>query len=86
MKDMSLFVEKNVNIDVMLQLECHTNIFRTMIMMMLKDYDFSSCESSDDVMSKFDEYVELADQQKHNNSIVKRYIDDLNIMKLRGLE
>lgn len=35
MKDMSLFVEKNVNVDLMLQLECHTNIFRTMIMMML---------------------------------------------------
>lgn len=86
MKDMSLFVEKNVNIDVMLQLECHTNIFRTMIMMMLKDYDFSTCENSDDVMSKFDEYAELADQQKHSNSMVKRYIDDLNIMKLRGLE
>lgn len=86
MKDMSLFVEKNVNIDAMLQLECHTNIFRTMIMMMLKDYDFSTCENSDDVMSKFDEYAELADQQKHSNSMVKRYIDDLNIMKLRGLE
>ena len=86
MKDMSLFVEKNVNVDAMLQLECHTNIFRTMIMMMLKDYDFSSCESSDDVMSKFDEYAELTDQQKHSNSMVKRYIDDLNIMKLRGLE
>jgi len=86
MKDMSLFVEKNVNIDVMLQLECHTNIFRTMIMMMLKDYDFSTCENSDDVMSKFDEYAELADQQKHSNSMVKRYIDELNIMKLRGLE
>lgn len=86
MKDMSLFVEKNVNIDVMLQLECHTNIFRTMIMMMLKDYDFSTCENSDDVMSKFDEYAELADQQKHSNSMVKRYTDDLNIMKLRGLE
>lgn len=86
MKDMSLFVEKNVNVDVMLQLECHTNIFRTMIMMMLKGYDFSSCDSSDDVMRKFDEYTELADQQKHNNSIVKRYIDELNITKLRGLE
>lgn len=86
MKDMSLFVEKNVNVGVMLQLECHTNIFRTMIMMMLKDYDFSTCENSDDVMSKFDEYAELADQQKHSNSMVKRYIDELNIMKLRGLE
>ena len=86
MKDLSLFVEKNVNVDVMLQLECHTNIFRTMIMMMLKDYDFSTCENSDDVMSKFDEYAELADQQKHSNSMVKRYIDELNIMKLRGLE
>lgn len=86
MKDMSLFVEKNVNIDAMLQLECHTNIFRTMIMMMLKDYDFSTCENSDDVMSKFDEYAELADQQKHSNSMVKRYIDELNLMKLRGLE
>lgn len=86
MKDMSLFVEKNVNVDVMLQLNCHHQIFRTMIMMMLKDYDFSTCESSDDVMSKFDEYAELVDQQKHSYSIVKRYIDDLNIMKLRGLE
>lgn len=86
MKDVSLLVEKNVNVDVMLQLECHTNIFRTMIMMMLKDYDFSTCENSDDVMSKFDEYAELADQQKHSNSMVKRYIDELNIMKLRGLE
>ena len=55
-------------------------------MMMLKDYDFSTCENSDDVMSKFDEYAELADQQKHSNSMVKRYIDELNIMKLRGLE
>lgn len=86
MKDMSLFVEKNVNIDVMLQLECHTNIFRTMIMMMLKDYDFSTCENSDDVMSKFDEYTELANKKDRNTYIVKRYIDDLNIMKLRGLE
>lgn len=80
MKDVSLFVEKNVNVDVMLQLECHTNIFRTMIMMMLKDYDFSTCENSDDVMSKFDEYAELANKKDHNTYMVKRYIDDLNIV------
>lgn len=86
MKDMSLFVEKNVNIDVMLQLECHTNIFRTMIMMMLKDYDFSTCENSDDVMFVFDTYVEIANKKDRNTCMVKRYIDDLNIMKLRGLE
>lgn len=86
MKDMSLFVEKNVNIDVMLQLECHTNIFRTMIMMMFNDYDFSTCENSDDVMSKFDTYVEIANKKDRNTYMVKRYIDDLNIMKLRGLE
>lgn len=86
MKDMSLFVEKNVNVDVMLQLECHTNIFRTMIMMMLKDYDFSTCENSDDVMFVFDMYVEIANKKDRNTYTVKRYIDDLNIMKLRGLE
>lgn len=86
MKDMSLFVEKNVNIDVMLQLECHTNIFRTMIIMMLKDYDFSTCENSDDVMFVFDMYVEITNKKDRNHYIVKRYIDDLNIMKLRGLE
>lgn len=86
MKDMSLFVEKNVNIDIMLQLECHTNIFRTMIMMMLKDYDFSTCENSDDVMFVFDTYVEIANKKDRNTYMVKRYIDDLNIMKLRGLE
>lgn len=86
MKDMSLFVEKNVNVDVMLQLECHTNIFRTMIMMMLKDYDFSTCENSDDVMFVFDTYVEIANKKDRNTYMVKRYIDDLNIMKLRGLE
>lgn len=86
MKDMSLFVEKNVNVDVMLQLECHTNIFRTMIMMMLKGYDFSSCESSDDVMFVFDMYAEMTNKKDRNHYIVKRYIDDLNIMKLRGLE
>ena len=86
MKDMSLFVEKNVNVGVMLQLECHTNIFRTMIMMMFKDYDFSTCENSDDVMRAFDMYVEIANKKDHNTYMVKRYIDDLNIMKLRGLE
>ena len=86
MKDMSLFVEKNVNIDVMLQLECHTNIFRTMIMMMFNDYDFSTCENSDDVMFVFDTYVEIANKKDRNTYMVKRYIDDLNIMKLRGLE
>lgn len=86
MKDMSLFVEKNVNVDVMLQLECHTNIFRTIIMMMLKDYDFSTCESSDDVMFVFDMYIEIANKKDRNTYMVKRYIDDLNIMKLRGLE
>lgn len=86
MKDLSLFVEKNVNVDVMLQLECHTNIFRTMIMMMLKDYDFSTCENSDDVMFLFDMYVEMTNKKDRNHYIVKRYIDDLNIMKLRGLE
>lgn len=86
MKDMSLFVEKNVNIDIMLQLECHANIFRTMIMMMLKDYDFSTCENSDDVMFVFDTYVEIANKKDRNTYMVKRYIDDLNIMKLRGLE
>ena len=86
MKDMSLFVEKNVNVDVMLQLECHTNIFRTMIMMMLKDYDFSTCENSDDVMFVFDTYVEIANKKDRNTYMVKRYINDLNIMKLRGLE
>ena len=86
MKDMSLFVEKNVNVDVMLQLECHTNIFRTMIMMMLKDYDFSTCENSDDIMFVFDMYVESANKKDHNTHMAKRYIDDLNIMKLRGLE
>lgn len=86
MKDISLFVEKNVNVDVMLQLECHTNIFRTMIMMMLKDYDFSTCENSDDVMFVFDMYVEIANKKDRNHYIVKRYIDELNIMKLRGLE
>ena len=80
MKDMSLFVEKNVNIDVMLQLECHTNIFRTMIMMMLKDYDFSTCENSDDVMFVFDTYVEIANEKDRNTYMVKRYIDDLNIV------
>lgn len=86
MKDMSLFVEKNVNIDIMLQLECHTNIFRTMIMMMFNDYDFSTCENSDDVMCVFDTYVEIANKKDRNTYMVKRYIDDLNIMKLRGLE
>lgn len=86
MKAMSLFVEKNVNVDVMLQLECHANIFRTMLMMMLKGYDFSSCESSDDVMFVFDTYAEMANKKDRNHCIVKRYIDDLNIMKLRGLE
>lgn len=86
MKDMSLFVEKNVNVDVMLQLECHANIFRTMIMMMLKGYDFSTCENSNDVMCTFDAYVEIANKKDRNTYMVKRYIDDLNIMKLRGLE
>lgn len=86
MKDMSLFVEKNVNIDIMLQLECHTNIFRTMIMMMFNDYDFSTCENSDDVMRVFDTYVEIANKKDRNTYMVKRYIDDLNIMTLRGLE
>lgn len=86
MKDMSLFVEKNVNVDVMLQLECHANIFRTMIIMMLKDYGFSTCENSDDVMFVFDTYVEIANKKDRNTYMVKRYIDDLNIMKLRGLE
>lgn len=86
MKDMSLFVEKNVNIDIMLQLECHTNIFRTMIMMMFNDYDFSTCENSDDVMCTFDVYVEIANKKDRNTYMAKRYIDDLNIMKLRGLE
>lgn len=85
MKDMPLFVEKNVNIDVMLQLECHTSIFRTMIMMMFKDYDFSTCENSDDVTFVFDMYVEATNKKDRNHYIVKRYIDDLNIMKLRGL-
>ena len=86
MKDMSLFVEKNVHVGVMLQLECHTNIFRTMIMMMFKDYDFSTCENSDDVMRVFDMYVEIANKKDRNTYMVKRYINDLNIMKLRGLE
>lgn len=86
MKDMSLFVEKNVNIDVMLQLECHTNIFRTMLMMMRKGYDFSICENSNDVMFVFDMFVEIANKKDHNTCIVKRYIDDLNIIQLRGLE
>lgn len=86
MKDLSLFVEKNVNVDVMLQLECHTSIFRTMIMMMFNDYDFSTCENSDDVMRVFDTYVEIANKKDHTTYMVKRYIDDLNIMKLRGLE
>lgn len=86
MKDISLFVEKNVNVDVMIQLECHTNIFRTMIMMMFNDYDFSTCENSDDVMRAFDTYVEIANKKDRNTYMVKRYIDELNIMKLRGLE
>lgn len=86
MRDLSLFVEKNVNVDVMLQLECHKDIFRTMIMMMLKDYDFSTCENSDDVMNVFDMYVEATNKKDLNNYMVKRYIDDLNIMKLRGLD
>lgn len=85
-RNITLFIEKNVNVDVMLQLECHRDIFRTISMMLLEDYDFSMCENSDDVMSIFDMYVEKANRKSRNISMTKRYIDDLHIMKLRGLD
>lgn len=83
MRDIALCVEKGVNVDVMLQLKCYPNIFRLIHMMILEDYDFSSCESTDDVMRKLDEYIELADQEERSNSMVKRYIEDLRIMQAR---
>ena len=87
MRDIALCVEKGVNADVMLQLECYPNIFRLIRMMMLgdedEDYDFSSCENADDVMRKLDEYIELADQETRSNSMIKRYIEDLRIMQAR---
>ena len=82
----TVFVAKNVNVDVMLQLECHRDVFRTIGIMLLEDYDFSMCENSNDVMNVFDMYVEKANQKSRNTSMTKRYIDDLHIMKLRGLD
>lgn len=86
MRDVSLFIEKNVTVDVMLQLDCHRDIFRTIIMLLFEGYDFSTCENSDDVMNVFDIYVEKANRKSRNISMTKRYIDDLHIMKLRGLD
>lgn len=87
MRDIALCVEKGVNVEVMLQLDCYPNIYRLIRMMMLDDedegYDFSSCENTDDVMHKLDEYIELADQETRSDSLVKRYIEDLRIMQAR---
>ena len=87
MRDIVLCVEKGVNVEVMLQLDCYPNIYRLIRMMMLDDedegYDFSSCENTDDVMHKLDEYIELADQETRSDSLVKRYIEDLRIMQAR---
>lgn len=85
MRDITLCVEKNVNVDVMLQLECHQSIFRTIIIMMFEGYDFSSCENSNDVLNLFDVYLEKANQKNRDSSMTKRYIDDLNVMQLRRL-
>lgn len=87
MRDIALCAEKGVNAEVMLQLDCYPNIYRLIRMMMLDDegegYDFSSCENTDDVMRKLDEYIKLADQETRSNSIIKRYIEDLRIMQAR---
>lgn len=87
MRDIALCAEKGVNAEVMLRLDCYPNIYRLIRMMMLDDedegYDFSSCENTDDVMHKLDEYIELADQETRSDSLVKRYIEDLHIMQAR---
>lgn len=87
MRDIALCAEKGVNAEVMLQLDCYPNIYRLIRMMMLDDddegYDFSSCENTDDVMHKLDEYIELADQETRSHNLVKRYIEDLRIMQAR---
>ena len=85
MRDIMLCVEKNVNVDTMLQLECHQSIFRTIIIMMFEGYDFSSCENSDDALNLFDIYLETANQKNCDSSMTKRYIDELNIIQLRRL-
>lgn len=82
-RDITLCVEKNVDVDVMLQLVCCQDVFRIIRVMMFENYDFSQCENTNDVMRTFDEYVEIAPNRF--NRLLKQYIDMLRIKQAKEL-
>lgn len=83
MRDITLCVEKNVDVNLTLQLVCCQDVFRIIRVMMFENYDFSRCENSNDVMRTFDEYVEIVPNRA--NRILRQYIDMLRIKQTKEL-